>query len=238
MQKEEKISVFKRIQLVLGYPMALIHELWHILFIYLLGLKVININLYNPFIDNSIFGAVFYNIFDYNRWIKAQSRLRIISIAPILSIIIAIILSFYSIWGIVFLIYNILFIKISLPSVGDLYIVFLKKESGMVRFIWEIEIIEYFDSNETGPISDDIVTNVDTILNKENQFTFFLNISSIKNEIRKIIHNAMARKNRKGIEYPKEFMKLMKKQKRKKKRKIKFYNPIVEKVLNNAIKEL
>jgi len=219
MQKEEKISVFRRIQLVFGFPMLLIHELWHILFVYLLGLKVININLYNPFIDNGIFGAVFYNIFDYNSCNKVQCRLRFISIAPILSIIIAIILSFYSIRGVVFLIYNILYIRTSLPSVTDLYYVFLKSENGMVCYIWELEILEYFDTNETELISDDIITNVNTILNKENQLSFFLNKSKIKDDIIQIIHNAMAQKNRKGIEYPKEFMKLMKKQKRKKSEK-------------------
>jgi len=238
MQKEEKKSTFKRIQLVLGYPMLVIHELWHVLFAILLGVKITRISLYNPFVDTEISGAVYYNIYDYNTWYKTRRRLHYISLAPIMSIMLAIFFSFYSIWGVVFLIYNVLYIKTSLPSVTDLYYVFLKKENGMVSYIWELEMLEYFASDETEPISDDTVTNVNTVLEKENQLSFFLNILIIKKEIKQIISNAMAHKNRKGIEYPKEFMKLMKKQKRKKMRKIKIYNPLIEKMFNDAVKEL
>ena len=48
----------------------------------------------------------------------------------------------------------------------------------------------------------------------------------------------MANKNRKGIEFPKKFMKIMKKQKRKKIRKTVINIAISEKRFNNAAMEL
>jgi len=48
----------------------------------------------------------------------------------------------------------------------------------------------------------------------------------------------MAKKNRKGIEYPKKFMKRLKKQKNKKIRQAAISQKIVEKELNNAQIEL
>lgn len=48
----------------------------------------------------------------------------------------------------------------------------------------------------------------------------------------------MARKNRKGVNYPKEFMKTLKKQKHKKIRQTKIDESVIEKGLNNAELEL
>ena len=48
----------------------------------------------------------------------------------------------------------------------------------------------------------------------------------------------MARKNRRGIEYPEKFMKRMKKQKRKKMRQTKITETIIEQELNNAEMEI
>lgn len=48
----------------------------------------------------------------------------------------------------------------------------------------------------------------------------------------------MAKSNRKGVKYPKEFMKVMKKLKRKKLRKIPMDREIVEKGMNTASREI
>ena len=48
----------------------------------------------------------------------------------------------------------------------------------------------------------------------------------------------MAKKNRKGVEYPKGFMKQMKKQKKKKMRNTPIDKEIVEQERNNAEREL
>ena len=48
----------------------------------------------------------------------------------------------------------------------------------------------------------------------------------------------MARKNRRGVEYPEKFMKRIKKQKRKKMRQTKINETITEKGLNNAEMEI
>ena len=48
----------------------------------------------------------------------------------------------------------------------------------------------------------------------------------------------MAKSNRKGVKYPKEFMKVMKKLKRKKIRKIPINKEVVEKGMNTASREI
>lgn len=48
----------------------------------------------------------------------------------------------------------------------------------------------------------------------------------------------MAKNNRKGIKYPKDFMKVMKKIKRKKIRKTPIYKEIIEKGVNTASREI
>lgn len=168
-----------------------IHELWHVIFAVLLGIGVPKITLYNPFVDKKISGYIEFSDSDYNMMVNSKYKFKkyFISISPILSIILAFAFSFYSIWGIVFLIYNILFIKTSLPSVGDLSHIFLTKEKCIINCISELESIDECIECEYIDIS------INEILNKENQLSFLLNISLIKKKVEEIIQLKIRKNN-------------------------------------------
>ena len=194
--KKEDISVFKRAQLIFNFPMVLIHELWHAIFAILLGIGIPKIFfVYNPFVDKEIAGNVDISRDDYDivRKSKYKFKLYIFLIAPISSIILALIFSFYSIWGIVFLIYNIICLKTSLPSVGDLSHFFYIKEKCIIDCISELE------SSKKCINSEEICSSVNKITNKKNQFSLLLNISLIKQDIKQEIQIRIEKHNCRNI---------------------------------------
>ena len=183
MGNKENISIFKLIKNIFNFPLVVVHELWHAIFAILLGVGVSRIVLYNPFTAKEISAAVYYS--NPDKVFGNKDKNFIISIAPIFSILIAIFLSFYSIWGMALLIYNILCIYSSLPSQGDASSIIFFKENSEIEKL-ESPVVDDMDNDEDAG-NLELHCNYTDIINNETIFSVLFNISRIRASIEKAI---------------------------------------------------
>jgi hypothetical protein len=115
------ISNFQKLRNYFSLPALLIHELLHVIFSILLFKRVVGFNISSP--NRKNFGATI----SYAKFDNSLIRLIIVGFSPALALLSAIVLSFINPWFIIFLVYLLLNLKISMPSKIDYANVFLFK---------------------------------------------------------------------------------------------------------------
>ena len=140
---DTKTNVFEYVYNLISFPILLLHELLHIIFGFIVGLRVEDAYVSSPR-NKNMRGVVYFKDGLSDTALKEF----FVSFSPILIIIIPLIFSFFTVYAIPFLIWVIIAIPFAIPSKTDLsrFLFFkeLKIDECEINIIKNLSLFEMF----------------------------------------------------------------------------------------------